>query len=91
MLGATTGFGIRMLENPFAGQLSVRLAAPAEGTAVLSLVDIYGKCLRMERRSVKQGFTTIRLGGLEALPAGIYVLQVQYGDKRVSEKIIKRR
>ena len=91
MLSATTDFGIRLLENPFTSQLSLSLAAPADGTAVTSLVDMYGKRLRIERQSLKQGFTTIRLGSLGALPAGIYVLQVQYGNKLVSEKIIKMR
>jgi hypothetical protein len=82
-------FEVRSALNPFINQLSIDLTAPGEGTVLVSLADMYGRYVRHERQPVNQGLNNLSVYGLGYLPAGTYVLQIQYNDQLISKKLVK--
>lgn len=82
-------FEIRSVLNPFVNQLNIDLSTPGGGTVLVSLADMYGRYVRHEQQSVNQGLNNLNVYGLGYLPAGTYVLQVQYNDRVISKKIVK--
>jgi hypothetical protein len=82
-------FEIRSVVNPFTDHISVDMTASANGTAVISLVDLYGRLIRREMQPVTQGFNTITMYGLSGLPAATYAMQIQYNGQLVSKKLVK--
>ena len=82
-------FQIRSVINPFADHISVDMTASVDGTAVISLFDLYGRLIRRELAPVTQGFNTVTMYGLSGLPAATYALQIQYNDQLVSKKLVK--
>ena len=82
-------FGVRSVLNPFVDQINIELTAPSDGTAVLNLVDLYGRYIRRTQQPVTQGLNSLSLGGLSGLPSATYILQIQYNDQQVTEKVVK--
>jgi hypothetical protein len=82
-------FEVKSVLNPFVDHISIDLTSPADGTALINLLDIYGRFIRQEKVSVNQGLNTFTLYGLGGLSNGAYALQVQYTDKLISRKLIK--
>jgi hypothetical protein len=82
-------FGVRSVLNPFVDQINIELTAPADGTAVLNLVDLYGRYIRRTQQPVTQGLNSVSLSGLGGLPSATYILQIQYNDQQVTEKVVK--
>ena len=82
-------FGVRSVLNPFVDQINMELTAPADGTAVINLVDLYGRYIRRVQQPVTQGLNSLSLGGLSGLPSATYILQIQYNDQQVTEKVVK--
>jgi hypothetical protein len=82
-------FGVRSVLNPFVDQINIELTAPSDGTAVINLVDLYGRYIRRTQQPVTQGLNTLSFGGLGELPAATYILQIQYNDQQVTEKVVK--
>ncbi|MBS1604905.1 MAG: T9SS type A sorting domain-containing protein [Bacteroidetes bacterium] len=80
---------VRSALNPFVDHISVEMTSPAEGRAVLSLSDMYGRYVRREQTQVNEGLNSMNVYGLNALPAGTYVLQIQVGDQVISKKLVK--
>ena len=86
---AGIGFEIRTLVNPFTDHITMELTTPGDGSVVMSLTDMYGQVVRREKAPVSQGLNALSLYGLGNLTNGTYVLQVQYGDKIISKKMVK--
>lgn len=82
-------FDIRSLVNPFTDHITMDLLVPADGTAQLNVIDMYGRFLRQERQPVTQGLNSLGIFGLGGLPTGTYILQIRYNDKTISRKIVK--
>jgi hypothetical protein len=82
-------FGVRSVLNPFVDQINIDLTVPADGTAIINLVDLYGRYIRRVRQPVTQGLNNLNLYGLGSLPSATYALQIQYNDQMVSEKLVK--
>lgn len=82
-------FEIRSVLNPFINQLNIDLSTPGAGTVLVSLADMYGRYVRHEQQQVNQGLNTLNVYGLGYLPAGTYVLQIQYNDRVISKKLVK--
>ncbi|HXO76195.1 MAG TPA: T9SS type A sorting domain-containing protein, partial [Puia sp.] len=82
-------FEVRSALNPFINQINIDLSAPAGGTVLISLADMYGRYVRHEQQQVNQGLNTLNIYGLGYLPAGTYVLQIQYNDRVISKKLVK--
>ena len=80
---------VRSALNPFVDHISMEMTAPAESKAVLSLSDMYGRYVRRQQVQVTLGLNNMNIYGLNALPAGTYVLQIQVGDQLISKKLVK--
>ncbi|HWK04587.1 MAG TPA: T9SS type A sorting domain-containing protein [Puia sp.] len=86
---AGIGFEIRSVVNPFSDHITMELTTPGDGTVVIRLTDMYGRVVRREKAPVSQGLNGLSLYGLGGLTNGTYVLQIQYADKMISEKMVK--
>jgi hypothetical protein len=82
-------FNLRSVLNPFIDQINIEMTVPADGQAVFSLIDMYGRYLRRMVQPVNQGLNNLTMYGLGNLPNGTYALQIQYNDKLISEKVLK--
>jgi hypothetical protein len=82
-------FGVRSVLNPFVDQITIDLTVPANGTAVINLVDLYGRYIRRIKQPVTQGLNNLTIYGLGSLPSAAYALQIQYNDQLVSQKLVK--
>lgn len=77
--------------NPFNAILRISYQTPAEGELIYSIKNLIGesyvdKKIVLQQNSEQQ----LEIGGLDQLPAGVYVLQLQYAAKRYHYKIIKQ-
>jgi hypothetical protein len=90
LLGNTAiAFTAHSLANPFADHIPLELTAPADGTALITLVDMYGRVIVQKRQAIGQGLNTVTLYGLGGLSAGAYALQIRYGGQLISNKMVK--
>jgi len=83
------GFQVRSALNPFTDHINVDLTVPADGTATLTLLDLYGRVVRKDRQPVSQGLNTLALYGVGNLPAATYALLIQVGNQMTCEKLVK--
>jgi len=82
-------FAIRSLGNPFTDHITMELASPANATIRLSLVDMYGRVVKLQQQAVTQGLNNFEIPGLGGLSNGTYVLQVTMDDKIFTQKLVK--
>jgi hypothetical protein len=83
------GFAVKSLSNPFVDNIGLQITVPGNGTALVTLVDMYGRLIRQVRQPMSQGLNAVNIGGLGGLSNGAYALQVRFGDKVVSTKMLK--
>jgi hypothetical protein len=87
---SSINFDIRNLANPFIDHVSMDITAPEAGTALISILDMYGRFIKQERQTVSQGLNSgVTLYGLGGLSNGTYILQVRYQDRSISKKLLK--
>jgi hypothetical protein len=82
-------YEIKSLINPFNESLSFEMIAPADGVALVTLIDAYGRPVKQVRESYTKGLTNIRLNNLGSLAAGTYSLRIQTGEQVFTKKVIK--
>lgn len=82
-------FQVRSALNPFGDHINVELTVPADGTATLTLLDLYGRVVHKERQPVSQGLNNMTLYGVSNLPAATYALLIQCGGQVTCEKLVK--
>lgn len=82
-------YDIRSLVNPFNESVSFEMIAPADGVAVVSIIDSYGRIVKQSRETFNKGLTAIRIKDLGSLASGNYTLQLQAGTQVLNKKIIK--
>ena len=69
--------GMRAYPNPARGEVTLAFDQARAGTATVSVVDLLGRRVWTERRTLAAGPAEVRLAlGALALPAGAYVLRV---------------
>ena len=86
---ATINFDVRSVVNPFNDFISFEVVAPQADETVITLTDMYGRTVKIEKQSVLQGLNNLRIYNLENLPSGTYVLQVAYENNMVAKRVIK--
>jgi hypothetical protein len=52
---STIDFEMKSLVNPFTETISFELTVPEKGIAQFTLVDIYGRVIKKEKKTVKTG------------------------------------
>lgn len=84
-----TSFAVRSLVNPFEGDISFELVSPENTTVNISLRDAYGRLMKTLKEPVITGVNSMQLNSVGKLPAGLYILQIQWKDKLVTKRLIK--
>ncbi len=82
-------FAMHSLINPFVDHIPLELTVPADGTAQITLVDMYGRLIVKKTQALSMGLNTVTLYGLDGLSNGAYALQIRFGDQLISNKMIK--
>jgi hypothetical protein len=77
--------------NPTAGEVTVQFQSPNTQTQEVSLKvsDMLGRTLRSENLGVVNGTYTNKMN-LREFGAGVYLMQLQIGNRLLSKKIIVR-
>ena len=91
VLLSSTGFGFaeKSVINPFVDHITVDLTTPGDGNLQVNLVDMYGRRVKQLTQPVTQGLNNMTMYGLGGLTTGTYILQLQYNDKIITNKMVK--
>jgi hypothetical protein len=83
-------FGLNNVVNPFHDQLDFEVLSTENTKVNIALANVFGNNLKQETIFIYEGVTSISLPNTEALPPGIYILQVRNKEKTISKKIVKK-
>ena len=75
--------------NPFHDEVTLDIAAEADGEALITVNDAVGKQLMERKVQVAKGFTTEKLRMDANLPKGLYIIRTQVGGVTQYFKLIK--
>ena len=76
--------------NPFQHEISFDISINENANIEVYLLDMYGKQIHQKTLPVYEGSNSMSLDNIDALPAGIYILQVKHKDKNISKRIFKK-
>jgi hypothetical protein len=81
----------RLFPNPFNDYIMIELASPESGPVQVELLDLQGKLLQSRQYGVLKsvGELKMRLSIDPALPSGIYLISLSFGNLRERLKVIK--
>ena len=82
-------FEIKSLVNPVRDAISFDMTVPEDRNTAIVIMDAYGRRIMRYVQHVYQGLNNVRIYGVGVLPNGTYIVQINYGDKTISKKIIK--
>jgi trimeric autotransporter adhesin len=77
------------LANPFVNDIQFQLISQSTAHASVKLVGIQGAVLRANEFMLNNGVNNLQLKGAGGLPPGVYILQVEVGEKLLQRKIVK--
>lgn len=80
---------LRSLKNPFSDRISFDLESPGNNTAVITLIDGYGRIIKQIKENIIPGINNINIDRLGRLSNGTYSLRVQVGEKVINKKVVK--
>lgn len=81
---------IRIFPNPFRYETYMSFESESDTEAILSVYDQTGKMITHFQVQVSEGYNLILLDALSALSRGIYILNIQLGERRSHRLIIKQ-
>jgi hypothetical protein len=82
--------GVTIWPNPFQSSINISITTEMATTIDINLIDVSGKTLRTSSQSVERGITKLTIDGLELLPAGVYLIEIN--DKKAGvtyQKVLK--
>jgi glucose/arabinose dehydrogenase len=87
--GKYTGNEILISPNPVHNSFILGGNFHQNGKAVIRIVDLNGKLVKMQTRDMKAGFNSFTIDKLDALHAGIYIVEVIQNNERRKAKMVK--
>ncbi len=75
--------------SPFTDKVNISISSENATRADIRLYDITGRVLAIKNAVVNKGITTISLDNLGNLTKGMYVVEVNCGGKKFTERMIK--
>ncbi len=75
--------------NPFTTSFSVTLTSIEEETVSFKLFDAQGRLEMQKSATIQKGINTINLDNLSGLPAGVHLLEINDGNQKLIQKLIK--
>ncbi|MCW3465098.1 zinc-dependent metalloprotease [Chitinophaga nivalis] len=85
----TTGQTGLTATSPFTNQIYLQYAAVANGPVLIRLYDLRGSLIKQQPQTVQKGANVLSLQHLSDLLPGLYIIDVQQGNKHVTTKVIK--
>ncbi len=79
-----------VLGNPFYNTLTIRYTVAQTAKLQLGLYDMQGKLIRREEVLARNGTSVYTMQGLSAIPAGIYLLNMEMDRNKTVLKVVKR-
>jgi len=76
--------------NPFTGILNLRLNISSPQTVAISLFDVQGKVVLVQKPVLYNASSTISLNGTSDLNPGTYILKLTIGNEQYAYKILKQ-
>jgi hypothetical protein len=76
--------------NPFEREVNLEILAAETGKATLKFSDLTGKTILVQEVSLLKGNNKLLIGLDEHLPAGVYLLQAQFGAEQIITRLLKR-
>ncbi len=74
--------------NPARSYVSINLVVPGQTIADIFLLDVNGKVVLKQKESLKDGYNSITLNGLEALADGVYTVRISVSGAMYFEKLV---
>lgn len=75
--------------NPFSSSVTIRFVAYKPDDVTISMVNLVGKVMEQKQQLATAGVNMVEFN-LDDIPEGIYFYRIQYGDKVVTRKLIKK-
>jgi len=75
--------------NPFGQKLHIDVTASQNGRADIDLINLQGRVLKRREFNINNGVNSIVIDNTDALPAGVYILRIQFDGTIVQRKITK--
>jgi glucose/arabinose dehydrogenase len=79
---------LRLFPDPAKDQLTIEVTNLPRGIALFRVIDLSGKVVLQEEQKSSGGSLNHHLD-ISALPSGVYLLEVQSGDKRWQRKFVR--
>jgi len=83
-------FTVNVLANPFSKDLLFDVGVNSDSKIDVVLLNASGNAVKRQTHTAYNGTSSFNMLNTASLPAGIYILQVQYKDKTISKKVIKK-
>ena len=82
--------GITIFPNPFSHDLTVKINADIGGAYEVRLMDLNGNTIDLQQPYIGASTEeTIRFDRVDQLPAGIYLISIQNGNRLSTKKVLK--
>jgi len=81
-------YQINAFPNPFGNELTMSFSSELNETGIIQIVDYLGQAVYSKRVRIRTGINTIKLD-VSAFSKGLYLLNMQTGNYRLSKPIIK--
>ena len=75
--------------NPFDQQLRFEIVSSSNGMASINLRDLQGRVLKRRETGLNVGINDLSFDNTGSLPAGIYILSIEFNGILVQKKLVK--
>jgi hypothetical protein len=75
--------------NPFNQRLQFEILSTSNGTANMDLVSLQGVVVRRKEFGLGVGINNLLVNNTDDLPAGVYILRVEFNGNIVQKKLVK--
>lgn len=82
---------LKISPNPASSSINISFYSALRGTMELQILDMTGKLVLREQRTVESGQNSITLNQLSRLSEGVYTIFIRSGDRMERERIVIRR
>jgi hypothetical protein len=86
----TVNFGLTNVINPFSAKLDFGITVSENSRIDVTLINMAGKPVRKESFNVYDGANNLTIVNTEALPVGMYILQIRNKDQVINKKVMKK-
>jgi hypothetical protein len=88
--GEFNGFAFLSVINPFQNELVFDVSSRQDAVARAELVDQWGKVIRRKTFDIREGVNPLVFDNTGSLPAGVYVLRMEFGGIVINKKVVRQ-